>query len=105
MPQIRAKMLMCPNAFDQRLLSTGSRTINSVAQTLKIISGRKRIASVELKPMLTGTGNLRIGMNVIRAARVSKRFLGGAESRGMHLYPERHIHLRLLEHPRGGLAD
>src|SRR5271156_6221315 len=98
MPPIRARMLMCPNAFDQRLLSTGSSTINNVAQTLRIISGRKRIASVELKPMLTGTGNLRIVMGLedhsltvvalIRAARVSKRFLGSIESRGMSLYPE-----------------
>src|SRR5580658_8334721 len=61
MPPISARMLMCPKAFDQRLLRTGSSTINSVAKTLRIISGRKRIASVELKPMLTGTGDLRIG--------------------------------------------
>src|ERR1700723_3799718 len=109
MPPISARMLMCPNAFGQRLLSTGSSTINSVAQTLRIISGRKRIASVELKPMLTGTSNLRIEAGLIglrvtgwscavgedhsltvvaligagpRVRPVSKRFVGGAESRG-----------------------
>src|SRR5580658_3509382 len=100
MPPIKARMLMCPNAFDQRLLSTGSRTIKRVAAMLRIISGRKRMASVALKPMLTGTGDLRVGWGYASGnrsltvaapirGRVSKRLCG-------QFYAERYVDLSLL---------
>src|ERR1039458_4061830 len=57
----RATMLIWPKAFEDRLWSTGSRTIRSVPMTVRTISGRMRIRSAEVGPRSAGMRDLRGG--------------------------------------------
>src|SRR5215471_14164073 len=82
-----ASRLRCPNTEEDRLRRIGSSTMSSVPAIVRMISGRKRRTSSELKAKLTGIGHLHL--------RPCCRSLN----------PDRHVDAGLLEDVRGDLAD
>src|SRR5689334_6485168 len=80
---ISANRLNVPKTGDERRCTRGSMTISSVPTTVRMISGRNRIRSAELKLGLMGTAGLRALL----------------QDRTLQLNPERHVDVRLVEQP------
>src|SRR5437879_7719320 len=80
----RVSRLRWPKACDEPLWIRGSSTIRSVPIMMRMISGKKRIASRELKTKLPGICNSRALLQ---------------------LYPIGHVHLRLIQDARGHHPD
>src|SRR3984885_9430692 len=91
MAATRATIEMRPYASGERSRRMASSTISSVPVAINMISGRKRMYSTPLGARLTGM-----------------RYLldrPGGLSHGEGLHTELHVHLGLVQNPRGGLAD
>src|SRR5437588_3705247 len=115
----RVSRLRWPKASDEPLWISGSSTIRSVPITIRMISGKKRMASRELKTKLPGTRHLCRGLSGgagalargpapspvhrPKAGQGAGRGPGGPPHRD--LYPIGHVHLRLLQDACGDLAD